>query len=519
MKKSIFVNAVIIALAMLASCQKEQFTENVTSGVTEFTATIEQPTKTVIAANGKVTWKAGDEITVTDAASASAVYVAGSDGASTTFTLKTGQTAVGKGPYTATYGDIANQMYDAAGANCPLTAAKTRTTTFKFSSPYAVVKITAKSEGKEVIKSVDVNYGENVYALNCGDGVTLTSDGIDFFVSVEPATDASLSVTFHTTDDKTATKTRTEAVTLDAKDLLPFTLTFAEDDWESPEADIPEPLKGVFTVSDGGTPDDPSDDVKVHFSRGNLYCSRTSSESSDWGWHFYKKQHQFKSDYPIKEETKMRFATDGDTAIDLFTWGYSSSTSLSPTGKNYVTGHEGDDDKLVYDKPSSEGGDDWGVAYCESNDIPVGTWRTLTTWEWRSLVNIKRMKYVTFCYSDHTSGGGVLIEGSYYKGVFLYPDDYSGIEVSSNMTWNDINAAGIVFLPAAGYRRDGSDLGSPGGLICFYWSASSCDDIESAYDVFFRGYDIGTYYTNPRSYGLSVRLVTNVSATPAPTAP
>lgn len=213
----------------------------------------------------------------------------------------------------------------------------------------------------------------------------------------------------------------------------------------------------------------------------------------------------------------MRFATDGDTAIDLFTWGYSSSTSLSPTGKDYVTGHEEDDDKLVYDKPSSEGGDDWGVAYCESNDIPVGTWRTLTTLEWRYLVDTKRMKNVDFSYSDYT--GGVYIENTYYKGVFFYPDNYIGEKVSSSMTWNDINDAGIVFLPAAGFRQDGSDLGSPGGLICFYWSASSCDYIESAYDVFFRSSDIGTYYTKPRSYGHSVRLVTNVSATPAPTAP
>lgn len=515
MKKSILIIAAFVALAMLASCQKEQFTENVApvTGVTEFTATIEQPTKTVIAADGKITWKAGDEITVTDAASNSAVYVAGADGASTTFTLKTGETAVGEGPYTATYGDIANQIYSAEGANYPLAAPATSTTVFKFSSPYAVVKITAKSEGEEVIDSVGVSYGEKIYTLNCGEGVTLTSDGIDFFVAVETATDASLSVTFHTAD-KTATKERTSAVTLAAKDLLPVTLTFAEGDWESTEADTPEPLKGVFTVSDSGTPGDPSDDVKVHFSRGNLYCSRTSSESSDWGWHFYEKQHQFKSDYPIKEETEMRFATDGDTAIDLFTWGYSSSTSLSPTGKNYVTGHNGDDDKLVYDKPSSEGGDDWGVAYCESNDIPVGTWRTLTTLEWRYLVDTKRMKNVDFSYSDYT--GGVYIENTYYKGVFFYPDNYIGEEVSSSMTWNAINAAGIVFLPAAGHRQDGSDLGSPGGLICFYWSASSCNDKEKAYDVFFRGYDIGTYYTKPRSYGHSVRLVTNVSATPAP---
>ena len=101
MKKSILISAALLALAMLASCQKEQLIETPT-GVTEFTATIEQPTKTAIASDGKVTWVAGDEITITDGASNSSIYVAESSGAFTTFTLKEGQTPVGAGPYTAT---------------------------------------------------------------------------------------------------------------------------------------------------------------------------------------------------------------------------------------------------------------------------------------------------------------------------------------------------------------------------------------------------------------------------------
>lgn len=92
MKKTFFITLAFVAIAMIASCQKTQIEEPSTTGVTQFTATIQQ-TKTAIASDGKITWTAGDEITVTDAAEPanSAVYVAQSSGASTTFSLKSGK--------------------------------------------------------------------------------------------------------------------------------------------------------------------------------------------------------------------------------------------------------------------------------------------------------------------------------------------------------------------------------------------------------------------------------------------
>ena len=252
MKKIILFSSALVALTILASCQKEQLIETPTTetpitatGITEFTATIEQPTKSAIAADGKVTWIAGDEITVTDLMKNSAVYVAASSEATTTFTLKEGQTAVVLGPYTATYGDISKQVYGAAGANCPLSAPSTSGTTFHFSSPYAVVKITAKSSNSEIIKSVNVTYGANSYDLDCGGGgVTLTDTGEDFYVAVRPASEAAaLSVTF-CTDNKIAKRTRTSAVALAAKDILP--VTFNSFDWNKRLT-----LKAVYDTNDG----------------------------------------------------------------------------------------------------------------------------------------------------------------------------------------------------------------------------------------------------------------------------
>ena len=78
-------------------------------------------------------------------------------------------------------------------------------------------------------------------------------------------------------------------------------------------------------------------------------------------------------------------------------------------------------------------------------------WYTPSSSEWDNLLRgTERMVYGKPCYSNAMSG--VRIEGQLYYGIFLYPDDYDGDIVSNNsMTWNDINSAGIVFLPATDY--------------------------------------------------------------------
>ena len=151
--------------------------------------------------------------------------------------------------------------------------------------------------------------------------------------------------------------------------------TVTNEGWESPKADTPDgAIKGVFTV--GAGPDGKAgtaDDIKVHFSQGNLYCSRTSSETNDWTWHFYGKQYQFNSN---ATSSGSRIAIDDDTEIDLFTWGYDNTSSndsysFNPVNTKGITAHTTTEDKqLVY---NTDSGDDWGVAYCNSNNITVGT--------------------------------------------------------------------------------------------------------------------------------------------------
>lgn len=233
MKKTLFF-AAFAALLSLASCQKENIeNEVVNKGVTRFTATIEQ-TKTAIDSDGeKVTWCEGDSIKVTDASSNTAVFIAESAGASTTFNIKDGESPLGDGPYTASYGDINNQVYDASGANCPLTAPATETTNFIFSSPYAVVKFTVKSEDEVTVNKVEVTYNNVTYTLDCEVGVDLTPSGKDFYVAVAPSDTAALSVAFQNTSFYKATKTRKTSVALAAGDLLPVTFTLAATDFDT----------------------------------------------------------------------------------------------------------------------------------------------------------------------------------------------------------------------------------------------------------------------------------------------
>ena len=249
-------------------------------------------------------------------------------------------------------------------------------------------------------------------------------------------------------------------------------------------------LPGKFSVRDGeGEP------VKqIYFSPGNLYAKK---ENGSWGWRFYEKQYQYNS-YPTTEGS--RTAQSSDIEIDHFTWGYSESSSLNPVSTSYPYSHPGQYEKLFYDRSYSVGGDDWGVAYCESNGIPVGGWRTLSIKEWQYLLNTRTMVNGGARYSLNIEYGGK-------KGVVLYPDDYIGDELSAGTQYTDADFPDdCVFLPAAG-RRDGAKVDYVGGEG-YYWSSSSVyNEMAFAISFFSGGIDVGEEIY--RSFGYSVRLATD----------
>lgn len=134
---------------------------------------------------------------------------------------------------------------------------------------------------------------------------------------------------------------------------------------------------------------------------------------------------------------------------------------------------------------------DWGAAIDNK-----GTWSTLSggsNGEWKYL----------FYHHVHVWGTCHNVPG-----WFIAPDGFEGDATALSAViadWEDAEKAGIVFLPAAGYRG-GSNVGGVGDLG-YYWSSDAVDEY-GAYNVFFNSSDVGPDHSGSRGSGYSVRLIT-----------
>ncbi|MCQ2174725.1 MAG: hypothetical protein MJY61_06305, partial [Bacteroidales bacterium] len=221
-------------------------------------------------------------------------------------------------------------------------------------------------------------------------------------------------------------------------------------------------LPGEFTVNAQGR--------KVHFSQGNL---RATYNGSGYTWGFAANQNSYVGN---AAGNKTIDSQTNSAVVDLFGW----STNATYYGINTSTSDGGYSGDFV----------DWGRAI-DNNE----TWCTLTNAEWVYLCNGDRMINRKPCCSKVENG------------VFIYPDNYAGEEVSGSMTWDDINSAGIVFLPAAGLRQGSNITLDWYGPLGYYWS-SSAYDANGAYNVLILGTAFDPDKHDWRKNGFSVRLVT-----------
>lgn len=232
-------------------------------------------------------------------------------------------------------------------------------------------------------------------------------------------------------------------------------------------------LNGEFTVD--------SDGNKVRFSRGNLQATRAGGILTGFGF----AAHQY--DFLASAQSTMDVTKDG--TFDLFGW----STDVSCWGLQI---HDNDD----------YSGDfvDWGTA-------TGAGYRTLSAEETEYLMD---------------ANGFFMGQVNGISGLFLLPDSFSvpgGISISgmNSLTGDDMSnfttgqfaaleAAGAVFLPAAGYRM-GTDIasGSP-GEEGKYWTSSSYDSFgDEAESLSFPDTGNGIIQES-RAAGNSVRLVMDV---------
>lgn len=272
-------------------------------------------------------------------------------------------------------------------------------------------------------------------------------------------------------------------------------------------------LPGEFSIASGS---------KVRFSKGNLQY-----QASENKWQFAANQY----DYIGSDNASISSTYSG--WIDLFGWGATgywddrSATSGTPPApkyqKNYQAystsksdisyggginnyGYGPDYDVSTKYNLSVEHRSDWGYNAIYAGDNLTSGWRTLTNDEWGYL----------FGNSTERNGKykcGVTVCGK-TNCVVVAPDQcLNGYTFDKTITsytsdeWETAEAAGLVCLPAAGYREVTalSEVGSNG----YYWS-STCQYAYMAFRFTLSSSAVscGNEY---RYYGYSVRLVKDVT--------
>lgn len=239
-------------------------------------------------------------------------------------------------------------------------------------------------------------------------------------------------------------------------------------------------LKGEFTVSDDGG----ATTKQIYFSKGNLWADGSNA--------LFFEDAQWKST-PASDDVK-------DAGhISHFTWSSTVAVAVSESYNGDYLFTNVDGFKVNVDGKEQTG------------------WRTLSTKEWQYLFNTRSNASnlykcgVTVCgktncvvllpdnwewdetADEHNVGTGWQDEG--------YPETQTGNEV----TWEKMEKAGAVCLPAAGSRA-GSSVGIVGDRG-YYWS-STANDGNDAYYVGFSSSTVAPVHTGLRYYGYSVRLIT-----------
>ena len=242
-------------------------------------------------------------------------------------------------------------------------------------------------------------------------------------------------------------------------------------DDDDPAADSKGALPGKFSVSAT---------TQVQFSQGNLQYQASTST-----WRFAENQ------YDTIGAANKNISSTYDGWIDFFGWGIGNNPTQASTD---------DTDYATFS--------DWGANKISNGGDEANVWRTLTKDEWVYLCNTRTN--AANLRSQATVAG--------VHGYIFLPDDFVlpiglsfqgnsndwSANVYSAIEWSKLEAAGAVFLPAAGYR-DGTDVDSVGS-DGFYWSAAPVGT-NNAYFLGFRSSSLGPQNFGPRRLGLSVRLV------------
>ena len=498
---------VLLAAALLvlgaASCQKEE------KVVTQFTAGMEQSSaKTYLGDDSYFYWESTDKVRVySDGATNGADFDVAPRSGNGTWAVLSGSITAG-GSYTAIYpAGIAatassvmlpaeQASADGSLAGFPMYA-ESSTDEFQFKNlcgalrihleqdncTISSIKVTAASAINGIYDIYDTT-GIPMLAHHDGSGtntVTLTlgtaqpiGEGHDFYVQLPAGEYSGMQLTFYQPDGSCCTKSGN--VTVERSVCTPVTIGDSMVFERSYDA-----LSGLFSINSNGD--------QVRFASGNL-------QYVNGAWRFAEHQYDYLGAYSA-------------TAWDLFGWSiasnnYGMATSIA---ENDYLG------ELV----------DWGYVFGE--DSP---WRTLEYGQWNYLLNTRSAS--TVGGTPNARYAEIYVqkdEAIYIRGLLVFPDVFAWpLDADSAPTtinapverwqvpiydldqFSALEAAGAVFLPAAGYRYGGRVINS--GSTGNYWSSSSSGSNKVySFGLYFDDTEVCTATSSliPRKYGFSVRLV------------
>ena len=245
---------------------------------------------------------------------------------------------------------------------------------------------------------------------------------------------------------------------------------------------------------------------QVRFSRGNLQYQASTDT-----WRFAEEQR-----YYIGSEN--RYISDTNSRwIDLFGWGTSGWNSGAVCYQPWSSSTSTENYVPCSDTASNLTGDcinaDWGIYNAISNGgNQPGMWRTPSQAEWNYLAAVRENASTKFGAAKINNVNGVVVLPDNWtlpEGLTFNPG--RGAYANNNYTlseWNRMEAAGAIFLPAAGYRVGSSFQNTELGGQGVYWSSTQIFGTmayEMVIPYFACAYGVSAL--NFRYLGRSVRLI------------
>lgn len=367
-------------------------------------------------------------------------------------------------------------------------------------------------EPETPVKLTSITLNKPSTTLNVGTTETLKVDAF----APDDATDKS--VTWSSDKDAVATVDENGLVTAVAVGTAVITATAKDGSGVTDKCtvtvSVPGLLSGEFSIAS---------DKRVRFAQGNLQAVCTSADGDastqeTWTWGFAANQWDYVGNAAANNAINGNGSVSTAGTVDLFGWVGKSSTTLTTGAAQYGITNLGTGSDYGIGSNTDNLKTDWG------NTIGTG-WRTLTKNEWVYLLKTRESGN-TISGTNNARFAKAYLFGTTH-GLIIFPDNYThpdgvadptGINKTDNTSWAantydaagwaKMEAAGCVFLPAAGSRSGASvsETESAGR----YWSSTysswdySCVLNFHTTEVNPEGGQIG------RGTGCSVRLVQDV---------